>query len=370
MKIDWQTKKIEEVLDKVNYTNKILSKNYHDMGKFPIVSQEEKKISGYWNNPADVFNIESPVVVFGDHTKIIKYIDFDFVLGADGLKVLQPKQCLNAKYLFYFLNSIQIKSLGYARHYKLLKDFLISFPISLSEQARIVKKIDEIFEKIDKAKENTEKNLQNSCELFESYLQSIFLNSGKKWEEKSFEEVCELIGGSQPSKDNFIYESKDGYVRLIQVRDYRTDKFATYIPKNKAKRFCSEDDIMIGRYGPPIFGVFKGLKGAYNVALMKAVVDEKICHPDYFYWFLKTNKLRDFVEKSSKRAAGQDGVRKELLDKYPVPVPNLSEQIKLVHKLSIIKLKIDNLGKNYERKLVDLGDLKKTVLQKAFAGEL
>jgi type I restriction enzyme S subunit len=89
------------------------------------------------------------------------------------------------------------------------------------------------------------------------------------WKVVPFGEVCEISGGSQPPKSNFIYEPKDGYIRLVQVRDYRTDKYMTYVPIEKAKKFCTKSDIMIGRYGPPIFGIFRGIEGAYNVALMK-----------------------------------------------------------------------------------------------------
>lgn len=183
---------------------------------------------------------------------------------------------------------------------------------------------------------------------------------------KKFEEVCELVGGSQPSKDEFIYEQKDGYIRLIQVRDYRTDKFITYIPLDKAKRFCTKDDIMIGRYGPPIFGIFKGLEGAYNVALMKAIVNEKICDRNYFYWFLNSDSLRKFVEYSSKRAAGQDGVRKELLDKYPVYVPPLPEQQRIVAILDECFAALEKAKANAEQNLKNAKELFESYLQAVF----
>ena len=250
------------------------------------------------------------------------------------------------------------------------KDLEIPLP-PLPEQQRIVSILDEAFAAIAKAKANAEQNLKNAKELFESYLQGVFENKGDGWEEKTFEDVCNLVGGSQPSKDDFIYEPKEGYIRLIQVRDYRTSKYITYIPKDKARRFCSENDIMIGRYGPPIFGIFKGLEGAYNVALMKAEVNTKICNSDYFFWFLKTNKLRVFVENSSKRAAGQDGIRKELLDKYPVPLPkSLKTQQSIVHKLEALSTEAKKLEAIYQIKINDLEELKKSVLQKAFNGEL
>jgi type I restriction enzyme S subunit len=189
----------------------------------------------------------------------------------------------------------------------------------------------------------------------------------EKWEVKHFEEVCKLIGGSQPSKDEFIYEPKKGYIRLIQVRDYRTDKYITYIPKEKAKRFCNKDDIMIGRYGPPIFGIFKGLEGAYNVALMKAKINEKICDRNYFFKFLQTDKLREFVEHSSKRAAGQDGVRKELLDKYPVPLPPLPDQKRIVAILDTAFAAIDKAKANAQKNLSNARELFDSYLNGVFS---
>ena len=84
------------------------------------------------------------------------------------------------------------------------------------------------------------------------------------------EDICDFIGGSQPAKSEFINEPREGYVRLIQTRDYKTDAFPTYIPEKSTRKFCDEDDVMIGRYGPPIFQICRGLKGAYNVALLKA----------------------------------------------------------------------------------------------------
>jgi type I restriction enzyme S subunit len=120
----------------------------------------------------------------------------------------------------------------------------------IEEQKEIVAMIDDAFESIERAKSNAEQNLKNAKELFESYLNDVFESKDKEWVIEPFEKVCNLVGGSQPSKDEFIYEPKNGYIRLIQVRDYRTSKFITYIPKEKARRFCSENDIMIGYIVP------------------------------------------------------------------------------------------------------------------------
>jgi type I restriction enzyme, S subunit len=189
------------------------------------------------------------------------------------------------------------------------------------------------------------------------------------WQIKKLGEVCEIIGGSQPSKDNFSNVCHDGYVRLIQVRDYRTDKFATYIPKDMANRFCITTDIMIGRYGPPIFGIFRGLEGAYNVALMKAVPNESIVDKQYFYWFLKTDKLLQYVEKSSARAAGQSGVRKELLYEYPIPTPPLPEQKRIVAILDEAFAAIDKARANAEKNLANAREVFDSYLNSVFSSK-
>lgn len=79
-----------------------------------------------------------------------------------------------------------------------------------------------------------------------------------------------FTGGAQPPKETFEYSPNENNIRLIQIRDYKTDDFATYIPKKLARRFCSKTDVMIGRYGPPLFQILRGIEGAYNVAIMKA----------------------------------------------------------------------------------------------------
>ncbi len=189
----------------------------------------------------------------------------------------------------------------------------------------------------------------------------------KGWELVPFGDICEISGGSQPPKEEFIYEPREGYVRLIQVRDYKTDNYITYIPKEKAKKFCNATDIMIGRYGPPIFGIFNGIEGAYNVALMKAIPDEKRLFKEYFRWFLKTEKLVRFVELTSKRAAGQDGVRKERLYTYPVPIPPLEEQQTIVAKLDQAFAAIDQAKANIEKNIVNAKELFQSKLNQIFS---
>ena len=137
-------------------------------------------------------------------------------------------------------------------------------------------------------------------------------------------EVIDFQGGSQPDKKYFEYEASPDNIRLIQIRDYKSDKYITYIPKTMAKRFCTADDIMIGRYGPPIFQILKGIEGSFNVALMKAT--PKIGNKEFVRQFLKQDCLLEYLEGLSKRTAGQDGIQMDKLKAYPFPYPPIELQ--------------------------------------------
>jgi type I restriction enzyme S subunit len=162
-------------------------------------------------------------------------------------------------------------------------------------------------------------------------------------------DLFDFQGGSQPPRYTFIFHEESGYIRLLQIRDYKTDNYASYIPIKLAKRFCSREDIMIGRYGPPIFQILNGKEGSYNVALMKAVPTDKITKL-YGWHILKQEKLFDFVEKLSQRSSGQTGVDLAELRKYIICLPTKSEQTAIATALSDTDVLIANLEKLIEKK--------------------
>lgn len=185
------------------------------------------------------------------------------------------------------------------------------------------------------------------------------------WESLVIGDLIKFSGGSQPPRSTFRYEKLDGYVRLIQTRDYRTDKYKTYIKKSNVKKHCKKNDIMIGRYGPPIFQLFKGLEGAYNVALIKAIPNEKKVRKDYTWFYLNRRDLRAYLESLSQRSGGQTGVEMDLLKKYPFPLPNLSEQQKIASILSDWDVAIENVQSLIEK----LKRRKKGLMQQLLTGK-
>ena len=124
-----------------NRFHQVQSKEYLPEGKYPIIDQGKKKIVGYTNDKNKILKIPYPVIVFGDHTKNIKFIDFDFVIGADGTKILVPFEPMHSKYFFYAILSLDLTDRGYARHFKILKSRNISVP-PLLEQIEIVETVD------------------------------------------------------------------------------------------------------------------------------------------------------------------------------------------------------------------------------------
>jgi len=163
------------------------------------------------------------------------------------------------------------------------------------------------------------------------------------WLDYTIGDLIDFEGGSQPDKSVFRASWKPGFIRLIQIRDYKTDKFETYIPSNLARRFCSKTDIMIGRYGPPIFQILRGLSGAYNVALIKARPLPQL-NQSFAYYFLKQERLFQFIEKLSQRTSGQTGIDIKELRGYPFPLPpTKGEQEAIAEALSDADALIESL---------------------------
>ena len=249
-------------------------------------------------------------------------------------------------YLYYFMEGYveELRKLsigGVIKYIKLgnLTEALIELP-KIEDQRTIV----DILNKSKRILSYHQQQLQKLDELVKARFVELFgdpILYQKQFPVYRMDEVVEFQGGSQPDKKFFEYEPTDDNIRLIQIRDYKTDKFITYIPRAMAKRFCTADDIMIGRYGPPIFQILQGIEGSFNVALMKAT--PKKGNKEFVRQFLKQECLLDYLEGMSKRTAGQDGIQMDKLKAYPFPLPpvELQNQFeKFVNQVDKSKLQV------------------------------
>ncbi len=152
------------------------------------------------------------------------------------------------------------------------------------------------------------------------------------WPMVKLGEVCGYAGGTQPPKETFISEPREGYIRLLQIRHYKSDDWMVYIPKSERHKTCEPEDVMIGRYGPPVFQILKGKRGAYNVALIKCIPDLARLERMWLFHFLRSPRVQETVIALSGRVR-QSGVNPADLDELEIPLPPLATQQAIVAEI-------------------------------------
>ena len=182
-------------------------------------------------------------------------------------------------------------------------------------------------------------------------------------------DLINIVGGSQPPKGKFSSTKKDGYVRLVQIRDFKSDNYKVYVPGDLAKRPFGKTDVMIGRYGPPLFQILRGLEGTYNVALMKASAKLKALDNDFLFYLLQEPRIQNLVIAQSDRTAGQTGVRKPFLDNIVFGLPPIKEQNVIAEKIENTLTKCQTLKQEIKNSEANAQMLMQAVLKEAFESE-
>jgi type I restriction enzyme M protein len=155
-----------------NRSNQIQASDYLGDGEHPVVDQGKSFIAGYCNDSGKLLKIDRPVIVFGDHTKNIKYVDFDFIIGADGVKIICPYSAFHPRFFFHGLQSLNLEDRGYARHFKVLNEKLLPLP-PLSEQNRIVAKIDQLMALCDTLDETIDEATGKQTALLNAVMAAV-----------------------------------------------------------------------------------------------------------------------------------------------------------------------------------------------------
>ncbi|SHE29450.1 type I restriction enzyme, S subunit [Litoreibacter ascidiaceicola] len=176
-----------------------------------------------------------------------------------------------------------------------------------------------------------------------------------------FLDICDIQGGTQPPKSTFIEEPNEGYVRLLQIQDFKTDKKAVYVPDKQTLKKCTADDIMIARYGASLGKILSGLEGAYNVALVKTIPDLERLDRAYFAHFLRADAFQSFILNLGGRAA-QAGFNKADLERITIPLPPLEEQKRIAGILD----QADTLRRLRTRALDKLNTLGQAIFHEMF----
>lgn len=151
IKPEWETKSIGDVIETITPPAKISKSDYLECGRYIIIDQSQNDIAGWTNNKEYLVKADTPLVIFGDHTCVVKYIEEPFAQGADGIKIIKTNPQLLPKYLYFLLLYDPLESEGYKRHFSKLKRHKIQLP-PLEEQQRIVAEIEDEEKSVEAAK--------------------------------------------------------------------------------------------------------------------------------------------------------------------------------------------------------------------------
>ena len=366
---------------------KIKQKEYLENGKYPVVDQGQELIGGYSNSKDLLIEKEPPYIVFGDHTKIKKYINFKFVAGADGIKVLKPCEFYNPKLFYYFFSCIKIPDKGYARHFQFYKSSIIPLP-PINVQNNLVLKIEELFSELD----NGIEQLKTTKEQLEVYRQSVLnwafegklTNENVKygelpngWEWKTFEDVCTKIGDIDHKMPKNI---ANGYP-YVSTKDFTDDlkisfenvKFIAEKDYLELSRKIKPErgDIIFPRYGTIGKNILVDFDRKFLVSYSCAVVkpNHDIVDSKYIYFYSLSpairKEIRKYVVETTQANIGIGSIKK-----FIFPLPSLEEQHKIVQEIESRLSVCDKVEETIETALKQSESLRQSILKKAFEGKL
>ena len=297
-----------------------------------------------------------------------------------GLAAIRPNKLIDKEFLFNFLlkheNEIVGNTGAVFNSINKAQIEAIEIPLPpLSEQQRIVAILDETFANITKAKVNTEQNLKNANELFESYLQGVFKNKGVGWKEKTLEQISITFGRGKskhrPRNYEKLYGGSYPFIQTGNIRNcnhFITEYTQTYSELGLAQSklwpkgtICITIAANIAETGILTFDA------CFPDSVIGIVVNDKLADRDFVEYLLQSFKAR---LQSLGKGSAQDNINMGTFENELFPFPSVKEQKEIVQKLNTLSAETKKLEAIYQQKINDLEELKKSILQKAFAGKL
>ncbi|PKF70907.1 restriction endonuclease subunit S [Pseudomonas fluvialis] len=360
-------------------------------GEFPVVDQGRTFISGYLDNANLVVSDDKPLIIFGDHTREIKWIDFPFIPGADGVQILKPHPEMDARFLYFFLRNLPIESKGYARHFKIVKDAEYLAP-PLAEQTRIAAKLDELLAQVDTLKAR----IDAIPALLKRFRQSVLAAavSGRlteEWREFTTTEskantaqLGELITEMRNGLSAKPNEDGKGLpiLRISSVRAGSVDqadiRFLDCNTADKERYALRVGDLLFTRYNGSlelvgVCGLVRQLTHAalvYPDKLIRVRCETDVVLPEYLEIFFAETSVRQRVMDLVKSTSGQKGISGQDLKALCVTYPSLSEQTEIVRRVEQLFAFADQLEAKVASAKGRIDHLTQSILAKAFRGEL
>jgi len=397
---------------------KTKQKQYETSGKLAIVDQGKDLIGGYSDNEGMRLQCNLPVVVFGDHTCAVKYVSFPFGAGADGIKVLEPQDTILPKYLFFGTQYLTLRfpDKGYARHYQHVEKMDLPVP-PLTEQERIVARIEELFSELDKAVETLQTTKQQLAVYRQAVLKEAF--EGKLtslWRESHFDESpqndfeCikrsdEVFKDTSGDENEIHLELPASWKRIrmgdvfeVQVGATPSRRSPEYWNGNiswvssgevhfnsisNTKEQITEDGLahtstnvhpvgtvmlaMIGEGKTRGQAAILNIEAAHNQNTAAILISQTPCSSKYIYYFLQMN-----YDNTRRVGSGnnQKALNKERVRALRFPFTSFAEQKMIVAELESRLSVCDSIEQTVDTALVQADAMRQSILKQAFEGRL
>ncbi|HDY75752.1 MAG TPA: restriction endonuclease subunit S [Candidatus Marinimicrobia bacterium] len=350
---------------------KVKQRDYLKSGKFPVVDQGKNLIGGYSNFDEKVKKF-GDVIIFGDHTGIIKYVNFDFVLGADGVKVIEPNyKKVFPKFGYYSLSKVELPDTGYDRKFKYLKRIKIPLP-----PIPIQKKIATILDEADRVRQLNKQLIEKYNQLSQSLFLDMFgdpVTNPMGWKEMRMDKVCtKVTDGTHDTPERIAEGIK--FITGKHIKPYYVDYLnSDYVTKDvhqEIYRRCNPEigDVLytnIGvNLGTAALNIVKYEFSMKNIALLKPNFD--MMKGRYLEYYLNSDNMKSKIVWMASIGGAQQFLSLKEIRGLKVNCPPITLQTKFAERVQ----SIETQKAQAKAVLQKSEDLFNSLLQKAFKGEL
>ena len=355
---------------------KTKQKDYLPKGQLPIIDQGQQLIGGYSDNLDMQLACNLPVIVFGDHTRAVKYVDFPFGAGADGIKVLEPAAGIYPKFLYYATQYLvlRLEDRGYARHYQYIEKKELDIP-SIPEQKRIVARIEELFSELDNGVETLRKTKQQLAVYRQAVLKDAFSHITEK---KTIREMSSVVtsgsrGWAQYYSDHGAKFVRIGNLTRDRIRiDLSDIQFVDLPDDAEGKRTqLQPNDVLVS------ITADLGSIGLVPDDIREAYVNQHIAmvrflnpvQGEFMAWYLRSDYGQKDLLKN-KRGGGKLGLGLDDIRDSRVPVVSDAEAIKIVENIEARLSVCDSIEKTVDTALQQAEAMRQSILKQAFEGRI
>lgn len=373
--------RLEELLEYEQPTAYIVSStDYSDNYKTPVLTAGKSFILGYTNETAGIFD-RLPVIIFDDFITAIQYVSFPFKVKSSAMKILHiNKNLVHPKYIFYRMQVIQFDHSTHKRYWiQQYSKIKVKIP-PLSEQERIVARIEELFSELDKAVET----LNTTKQQLAVYRQAVISTSFPELTSSNsvrLDEIAEISGGITKGRDLSqqktitlpylrVANVQNGYLDLSQMKDIE-------VKLNEVDKYLLQEGDVLYTEGGDRDKLGRGTvwkneipRCVHQNHVFKARLNQERALPQYVAYWSMSVYARDYFFKKGKQSVNLASINKTVLSALILPMPSLEEQASIINNIESRLSVCDQIEKTIEQSLQQAEALRQSILKQAFEGRL